>query len=65
VLKTREAMPDTAQPESFTRYDATNYLRDEERIHAYLETAKELASEDTALLSIALDNIARARNPHQ
>ena len=51
--------------ETFTHYDTADYLRDEESILAYLEAAMEQATEDPALVAVALGNIARARNMSQ
>jgi probable addiction module antidote protein len=52
-------------PETFSRYDTADYLKDEESILAYLEAAMEEASQDPALVAVALGNIARARNMSQ
>jgi probable addiction module antidote protein len=53
------------KPETFTRYNTADYLKDEASILAYLEAAMEQASDDPALVAIALGNIARARNMSQ
>jgi probable addiction module antidote protein len=50
---------------TFSRYDTADYLKDEESILAYLEAAMEEASEDPALIAVALGNIARSRNMSQ
>jgi DNA-binding phage protein len=54
-------MTNTARPETFTRYDTADYLKDEARIAAYLEAAKEQAQDDPAIMAVALDIVARAR----
>jgi probable addiction module antidote protein len=59
----RTAKPKPREP--FSRYDTADYLKDEESILAYLEAAMEAASEDPALVAVALGNIARARNMSQ
>ena len=48
---------------NLTRYDAADYLDDEETIAAYLELA--LEDEDPNMLLVALKNIARARGMNQ
>jgi probable addiction module antidote protein len=53
------------KPETFSRYDTADYLKDEESILAYLEAAMEEAGDDPALVAIALGNVARARNMSQ
>jgi probable addiction module antidote protein len=58
-------MPKPRPRETFTRYDAADYLKDEESILAYLEAAMEKAGDDPALVALALGNIARARNMSQ
>jgi len=58
-------MPKPKAKETFSRYDTADYLKDEERILAYLEAAMEAADEDPALVALALGNIARARNMSQ
>ena len=58
-------MPKPKPRETFSRYDTADYLKDEERILAYLEAAMEAADEDPALVALALGNIARARNMSQ
>jgi probable addiction module antidote protein len=52
---------------TFKRFDATNYLRDEDSIAAYLDAAAEGAAEDgdPGLLVAALATVARARNLSQ
>jgi probable addiction module antidote protein len=52
-------------PETFSRYDTADYLKDDESILAYLEAVMEEANDDPALVAVALGNIARARNMSQ
>lgn len=47
--------------ETFTRWDAADYLRSEEDMAAYLQACLDEAPEDPALLAAALGDIARAR----
>lgn len=47
--------------ETFTRWDAADYLKSEEDMAAYLNACLEEAPEDPALLAAALGDIARAR----
>lgn len=47
----------------FRRYDAANYLKDEDDIAAYLDAVME--DGDPALLAAALGDVARARNLSQ
>jgi probable addiction module antidote protein len=54
-------MPKPKPSETFTRYDTADYLKDEERILAYLEVASEQAVDDPAIIAMALSNIARAQ----
>ncbi len=54
-------MINTYKLRCFSRYDTADYLKDEERISAYLEAATEEAIDDPALIAVAFDNIARAR----
>jgi probable addiction module antidote protein len=51
--------------ETFTRYDTADYLKDEERIQAYLDAVMEEGGDDPGLIAHALGNIARARNMSQ
>ncbi|HVZ32484.1 MAG TPA: addiction module antidote protein [Polyangiaceae bacterium] len=46
--------------EAFSRYDAADHLRSEEEIVAYLEAVLEEGSDDPALVTHALGNVARA-----
>lgn len=46
--------------ESFTKWDAVDYLETEEDMAAYLQACLEEAPEDGALLTAALGNVARA-----
>jgi probable addiction module antidote protein len=46
--------------ESFSRYDAADYLKSEEDMVAYLEACLEEGGENPALLAAALGDIARA-----
>ncbi|SIQ58132.1 probable addiction module antidote protein [Aeromonas sp. RU39B] len=48
---------------TFSRYDAADYLRDEQDIQAYLEAA--LEDGDPTMIAVALGNIARSRNISQ
>jgi probable addiction module antidote protein len=47
--------------ESFSRWDAADYLRTEKDMIAYLQACLEEAPDDPALLAAALGDIARAR----
>ncbi len=47
--------------ETFTRWDAADYLKTEEDMVGYLQACLEEAPDDPALLSAALGDIARAR----
>ncbi len=49
--------------DTFTRYDAADYLRTPEDISAYLEASAE--ENDPAQLALALGAVARARNVSQ
>ncbi len=49
-------------PETFTRWDAADYLKTEEDVRQYLEACVEEDSGDGALIRAALSDIARARN---
>jgi probable addiction module antidote protein len=49
--------------ETFSRYDAADYLRTVEDIRAYLEASAE--ENDPAQMSLALGAIARSRNMSQ
>lgn len=51
--------------ETFSRYDTADYLKTEEDIALYLEAVMEEASDDPALITHALGDIARARNMSQ
>ena len=51
--------------ETFSRYDKADYLKTEEDIALYLEAVMEEASDDPALITHALGDIARARNMSQ
>lgn len=48
---------------NLTRYDAADYLDNEETIAAYIELA--LEDEDPNMLLVALKNVARARGMNQ
>lgn len=50
--------------EKFSRYDSADYLKTEEDIVAYLETAAE-EGDDPAFLARALGVVARSRNMSQ
>lgn len=47
--------------ETFTRWDAADYLKTEADMAAYLEACLEEAPDDPALIATALGDIARAR----
>jgi len=47
--------------ETFSRWDAADYLKSEADMVAYLEACLEEAPDDAALLAKALGDIARAR----
>jgi probable addiction module antidote protein len=49
--------------ETFSKFDAADYLRGEEDIAAFLDAAA--AEDDPATLAIALGAVARARNMSQ
>ena len=49
--------------ETFSRYDAADYLKTDEDIAAYLEASAE--DGDAAAMAIALGTVARARNVTQ
>lgn len=51
--------------ETFSRYDAADYLKSEEDMVAYLEAAIEEAGDDPEIVVIALGDIARARGMAQ
>jgi probable addiction module antidote protein len=51
--------------ETFSRYDAADYLKDEADIAAYLEAVIEGSSGDAAAIAHALGDVARARNMSQ
>ena len=51
--------------ETFSRWDAADYLKSEADMAAYLEACLEEAPEDPALLAAALGDIARARGMMQ
>lgn len=44
----------------FSRYDSADYLKSEEDMIAYLDACMEEASDDPALIAVALGNVARA-----
>lgn len=48
-------------PAGYRRWDATNYLKSEEDMAAYLEAAMEEAPDDPAYITAVLNDIARAR----
>ena len=52
-------------PETFTRWDVTDYLRTEEDIRYYLEAAVDEDLGDGSLIRAALSDIARAQNMSQ
>ncbi|MGB6450705.1 MAG: addiction module antidote protein [Steroidobacteraceae bacterium] len=47
--------------ETFTRWDAADYLKSEEDTAAYLQACLDEAPEDPAFIAAALGDIARAR----
>jgi probable addiction module antidote protein len=51
--------------ETFSRYDTADYLKSEDAVLAYLEAAMDEAGDDTALIAVALGNVARARGMMQ
>lgn len=51
--------------ETFSRYDAADYLKDEADIAAYLEAVMEDGANDAAAIAHALGDVARARNMSQ
>ncbi|MCY4530677.1 MAG: putative addiction module antidote protein [Chloroflexi bacterium] len=52
-------------PETFTRWDVTDYLRTKEDVRYYLEAAAEEDPGDGSLIRAALNDIARAQNMSQ
>jgi len=52
-------------PETFTRWDITDYLRTEEDVRYYLEAAADEDPGDGSLIRAALNDIARAQNMSQ
>jgi len=58
VTKTKSA---ARRKETFTPWDATDHLKSDEDIAAYLEACMEEADDDPALIASALGDIARAR----
>ena len=52
-------------PETFTRWDVTDYLRTEEDIRYYREAAVDEDPGDGSLIRAALNDIARAQNMSQ
>jgi probable addiction module antidote protein len=51
--------------ETFSRYDAADYLKSEADVVAYLEACMEEAGDDPAFIAQALGTIARARGMSQ
>lgn len=51
--------------ETFSRYDAADYLKDEADIAAYLDAVMEDSGNDAAAIAHALGDVARARNMSQ
>ena len=47
--------------ETFSRWDAADYLKSEEDLAAYLQACIEEAPDDPALIAAALGDVARAR----
>jgi probable addiction module antidote protein len=47
--------------ETFSRWDAADYLRSEEDMAAYLQACLDEAPDDPTLIAAALGDIARAR----
>jgi probable addiction module antidote protein len=47
--------------ETFSRWDAADYLKSEEDMAAYLQACIEEAPDDPALIAAALGDVARAR----
>ena len=52
-------------PETFTRWDVTEYLRTKEDVRLYLEACAEEDPGDGSLIRAALNDIARAQNMSQ
>lgn len=52
----------TVETETFSPYDAADYLDDIEQAAEYLRVAIDQAREDPALIPVALGTIARSRN---
>jgi len=48
-------------PTGYRHWDATNYLKNEEDMAAYLEAAMEEAPDDPSFISTVLADVARAR----
>ncbi len=53
------------EKESFSRFDAADYLTTEADIVAYLDAVMEESGDDPAMIARALGTIARARNMSQ
>jgi probable addiction module antidote protein len=53
----------TRKPETFSRFDAADYLKSEDDIVAYLEAAME--DGDAAVIAAAIGDVARARGMMQ
>ena len=51
--------------ETFSRYDAADYLKTEEDIARYMDAVIEDSSDDPAVIAYALGAVARARNMSQ
>lgn len=51
--------------ETFSRWDAADYLKSEDDIAAYLQACIEEAPDDPALIAAALGDVARARGMAQ
>ena len=49
----------------FSRYDASDYLKSEADIAAYLDAVMEEGGDDPAFVAMALGDVARARNMSQ
>ncbi len=51
--------------ETFSRYDAADYLKTEEDIARYMDAVIEESSDDPTVIAYALGAVARARNMSQ
>jgi probable addiction module antidote protein len=56
----RKAIAQRRRKETFSRFDATDYLNSKEDMVAYLNACMEEADDDPAFIAAAFGNIARA-----